>query len=260
MENLKQPFMKNRPEIWSPVTMYPVRPGMYMVSDAGRVMNNITGHIMSQNYINTGYLVVSLCTIFGDVRHFLVHRLVATEFIPNPENKETVNHLDHKIMNYSDYLEWATQAENNKHTRDTGRNNIVGEDNYAAKFTNEQVKKICDMLSIGLSYKAILEVLDMPDTDNNRDLIGNIKRGIAWVDISKDYIFLPDDKYTGIFDEFTIHDICMAIAKGLTIREIIETVLNITYVSCSTVNKREYECIRKIKNKLQYKEISDLYF
>lgn len=68
-------------------------------------------------YLNqNGYYYID----FGR-KHHAVHRLIAEHFIPNPENKRTVNHkngikTDNRITN----LEWATDSENNTHAYDTG--------------------------------------------------------------------------------------------------------------------------------------------
>jgi len=62
----------------------------------------------------TGYLAVVL---YGPKRSYLIHRLVAEMFIPNPENKPEVNHKDgDKYHNYFMNLEWVTHSENELHS------------------------------------------------------------------------------------------------------------------------------------------------
>ena len=58
----------------------------------------------------------------GEVRKKMrVHRIVALHFIPNPENKTEVNHIDGtKKNNRAENLEWTTRQENAKHAKDLG--------------------------------------------------------------------------------------------------------------------------------------------
>ena len=79
-----------------------------------------------------------------------MHRLVAEAFIPNPENKKSVNHKNTtKNHNYVSNLEWNTQKENVNHAYD---NNLVpfmqGERHGASKLTEKDVLEIRSLRDI----------------------------------------------------------------------------------------------------------------
>lgn len=127
-------------EIWRDVIGYE---GLYQVSNFGRVKSfkNNKIKILKSNVGIGGYLRVVLCKDF-DKKNRFVHVLVAKAFIPNPENKRQVNHIDgNKQNNRVDNLEWNTPAENIHHAFDIGlRKSGCG--HFRAKFTAEQVREI----------------------------------------------------------------------------------------------------------------------
>ena len=100
-------------EIWKDIKDYP----NYMVSNLGRVKslsNNFSRKekILKNGKNNVGYLLVGLCKN-GKVKNYLIHRLVAEAFLPNPENKPCIDHIntdrtDNRICN----LRWVTSKEN----------------------------------------------------------------------------------------------------------------------------------------------------
>lgn len=92
---------------------------IYSVSDDGQVRNDKTNRILSQR-TQQGYKHVGL-TVNGKPKSCRVHRLVATAFIENPENKPYVNHIDGcRSNNNVTNLEWCTPQENTQHAVKTG--------------------------------------------------------------------------------------------------------------------------------------------
>lgn len=113
---------------------------MYEVSNLGRVRSiKKKGLIIASFVEKDGYIVVSLKS-----PRFIkkLHRLVAIAFIPNPENKPQVNHIDsNRSNNYVSNLEWVTPKENTQHSLKVGRIS-AGEKHYAAKLNNKIVVEI----------------------------------------------------------------------------------------------------------------------
>ena len=100
----------------------------YLVSDEGDIKHKQTGKIRKQKLNKDNYLEINLSMgSRHNIVHRQVHRLVAEAFIPNPENKATVNHIDcNRHNNNVKNLEWATYRENNDYAlkvmREQGEN------------------------------------------------------------------------------------------------------------------------------------------
>ena len=107
---------------------------------------------------------------------FYVHRLVAIYFIENPHGKPQVNHLDgNRQNNHTLNLEWATPLENNLHALRTGLRTDFGEGHTNSKLNTQQVIKIRELYSNGLSCASIAKIYNM-----KRHSISGIVRRLYW--------------------------------------------------------------------------------
>lgn len=86
---------------------------LYAVSSLGRIMSMRDGRIM-KTVVRSGYENAILTNELKQQKSFLVHRLVAKAFIPNPNNYPIINHKDvNPLNNNVDNLEWCSFLYNN---------------------------------------------------------------------------------------------------------------------------------------------------
>ena len=135
-------------EIWKDIEGYE---GHYKISSFGRVYSIKSGILLKQQN-KKGYLVSCLCKN-GKFKYIPTHRLVALNFIPNPENLPHVNHKDeNKQNNCVSNLEWCTVEYNinygtrteraTKSNTDSGHFKKLAKDLKEAGFFEERTRKL----------------------------------------------------------------------------------------------------------------------
>lgn len=116
----------------------------YSVSNEGNVKNDLNERILMGDKNNIGYR--RICT---PTKRYFVHRLVAEAFVPNPDNKPVVNHIDgNKTNNRADNLEWVTRSENDLHAFRLG---------LRTTYNNRSVAKIDDNGVVLETFESLAE-------------------------------------------------------------------------------------------------------
>lgn len=160
--------------------------GLYEVSNIGRIRSKkrqgSQGGVLVNTPNGTGYYMMR----FQDRSRGLyvaelVHRVVAKAFIPNPENKPQVNHINSiRTDNRVENLEWVTNLENVRHSQAAGRFNHLGENNNSAKLTEKQVVEIKLLIKEGnFKDRYIGEIYGV-----SRENIRDIRLGKLWKHVS----------------------------------------------------------------------------
>lgn len=94
--------------------------GNYEITEDGQVYSLISHRFIKGGIYPNGYRFLRIREQ-EEYKNYLVHRLVAQAFIPNPDNLPVVNHIDgNKLNNRVDNLEWCTQSDNLKHAIEIG--------------------------------------------------------------------------------------------------------------------------------------------
>lgn len=168
---------------WKPIIINGVKT-MYEVSNIGQIINIKSGKMMKSSHNEKGYCQVKLrFNDKGNTR--IIHRLVAIVFIPNPENKPQVNHINaKKDINWVGNLEWNTCQENIDHAvKNNLQTHLIGEDSNNSKYTNQQVHNVCKLLEENKLFN--IEIAKITGVDVSA--VSKIKCRSGWGHISDKY-------------------------------------------------------------------------
>lgn len=175
-------------ETWKDIEGYE---GIYQVSDSGIVrsmkrtyydsngfLHNIKSRILKPATNKYGYLQVGL-SLNCKINSYTIHTLVAKAFIPNPENKPTVNHVDgNKLNNNKTNLEWATKSEQAIHSLKTGLRTMPNA--WIGKFGSKHgaSKKVIQYRLNGELIKEYDSIIEAANENNiNPTLISGVCKG-----------------------------------------------------------------------------------
>jgi hypothetical protein len=127
-------------EMWKSVEGYE---DLYEVSNFGNMRRIGKNVYLKPNNTGKGYSKISLSRK-SKIKQVTIHRLVAKNFIPNPDNKPQVNHIDgDKTNNHVDNLEWVSNQENRTHAVENGLHKVTfGEQRYNSILTDDDVRFI----------------------------------------------------------------------------------------------------------------------
>lgn len=223
----------NQPYIYNGIKTH------YDIYTDGRVYSNLTKRFLKPYKNHGGYMNVDLYINGNRIKKGL-HQLVAETFIPNPENKTTVNHENGiKTDNTVENLTWATPHEQNVHAVN---NNLVkhasGSKCHFAKTNEDTILQVCEFLSKGYCPLDIAYKLNIPVKT-----VYSVRNRETWKDISKNYVFPTSRRIRNMTVSLKDRDnIEMLLMNGDNVKEICN-ILNLPY---------ENKYIRKLIYDMKY--------
>lgn len=135
----------------------------YEINSEGIVRRISTKRIKKSFKRPDGYIGIQLYVTKDKIKNYQLHRLIANAFIPNPENKQYINHKDSNRENNSlDNIEWVTFEENVKHGYESGHASNKGSKNGFSILTEEKVLEIRKRRNEEkLSYQKLAEIYNV---------------------------------------------------------------------------------------------------
>lgn len=164
-------------QIWKDIEGYK---GHYQISNYGNVRSlKKDAFLMKGGYLK-GYKIISLWKN-GTGKMFRVHRLVEAAFIPNPDNKPCIDHIDgDRANNHADNLRWVTVKEN--------QNNPITKSKWIGKKAKPHHEKAVEQIKNGIVVNVFVSIQEAARKGNFSATAickvckgkGNLHKGYKW--------------------------------------------------------------------------------
>jgi len=217
----------------------------YEIYEDGKVFNKKLKYFLKPRSTGFGqYPTVQMYDTHGKRRTKYIHILIATAFIPNPENKPQVNHIDGDKQNFAiNNLEWVTCSENILHAYNTKLHiKASGVDSPNTELTEQDVNEVCRLLVEGYRAKDVSEM-----TGVKLYTVRSIKCESIFKNITSKYD-LKSVRRVEKLSKDTVMWVCRKIKEGLTNRQILDIATN------TNLNMQR---IGSIRNRKSFTDLTD---
>lgn len=218
----------------------------YGVSKCGRAFRWDTEKEMKVGMLTAGDYPVFRVSHGGKASWACIHYAIMDCWVenPNPELYVEVNHINGDKMDYSfSNLEWVTKSQNHRHALETGLRE-VGDGLYNGTVSDDLVHIICQELQDGCLPKDISHKHGI-----SHHVVRKIRDGSTYFHIRK--LYPIDHKFRTELSENTVRWVCERIVDGYADKKISDMATN---KKLTTIE------VKRIRNKIRYRTISDDYF
>ena len=220
-------------EIWKPLNWNGIIVERYIISNYGRIYDNLKRCPVYFTLDKDGYFMASIHIEGVGYKKIRVHRFELMTFDPDgyneDEGKIIVNHKDEIKQNLDlNNLEWTTNIMNTQYSWDTGTNQNYGTRKGAGKYTEEEVHKFCSLIDSGLTNPQIcneLGIIDKSERMRISAILHDIREGSVHRHISTQYNFMKDVDLHIRYSTMMAHLICNFLSdsnRDYTYKEIMD--------------------------------------